>query len=36
MVDKNDIKFNDDDKLIKLKKNKDNHNTIQNTNNDNY
>ncbi len=35
MVDKNDIKVNNDDKLNNLKKDKDNHNTIQNTNNDN-
>jgi chlorite dismutase len=34
MVDKNDIKVNNDDKLNNLKKDKDNHNTIQNTNND--
>ena len=34
MVDKNDIKVNNDDKLNNLKKDKDDHNTIQNTNND--
>jgi hypothetical protein len=34
MVDKNDIKVNNDDKLNNLKKDKDSHNTIQNTNND--
>jgi chlorite dismutase len=34
MVDKNDVKVNDDDKLNDLKKDKDNLNTIQNTNND--